>query len=89
MKKDYQYGGKKTAFNGVFMWLQGKELLKGDLNQMAKQTGNIVREFLIDNKMPVRLKNSFYDLDINCQTVQKNFQSFVIYVKNKYLTNKK
>ena len=90
-KQRHSYGRIDTAYNGVFLYLQNFKWFKEgrDANQMASFMGEILRDYLAEKELPTKLNKSIYNIDINCKTVQKDFQSFRLWVEDKYCNSQK
>lgn len=83
-RERWGYKGKETSINGVSNYLFEKGFLRDKgVNKKMQELGNIAREFLIENNLPVRMKKSNYDIDKNCKTIQTVFQKFAEFIKNK------
>lgn len=82
------YKGIETSINGVSFYLSERGFLKDrDDNKKMKELGQIVRDFLIQENLPVRIKKRFCDIDWNCKQVQKCFDKFSLYVKKINVVN--
>lgn len=82
MSMAYAYGDKRTSFNGVYVWLQRRIKLPRDTNKQVSIVGQICRDYLISENLPVKMKKDFWSIDKNCKTVQDTFQKFTRFVLN-------
>lgn len=84
----YQYGHKATAYNGVFVWLQGYRnsgeqginYLKGlDTNQMRNYVRRSMIDFLRTKDIIVHPKSSE---DFLAKQVQEYFNEYTEFIKS-------
>ena len=82
----YQYGSKKTALNGIYLWLQRTQRVKVtpnnqfSQNQALNQCTEIMKQFLISENIEIPKYNKQPDADKMSFIIQPLFQKFSQYV---------
>jgi len=88
-KERNSYGGEDTAFNGIWLYLQGhagwesirrSQPVKITSYNFMKKT---VEWYLKENNIPIS-KSKNYGLDNNCKKIQKAFTPFREWVQKQF-----
>jgi len=79
----YQYGSKKTALNGIYLWLQRTQRVKVTMNtrnQALNECTEIMKQFLLSENIEIPKYNKQPDADKMSFIIQPLFQKFSQYV---------